>query len=149
MVIWGIIFTDSRMLTGTKYICLDVIEDGDGTISVVEELKEVPFQIKRSYYIYNLDHADAIRGKHAHKELEEAIFCIKGSFKLGLSDGKNTEEIILNKSHIGVHIGAKIWHTMTEFSKDCIILVFASDYYRESDYLRDYQEYLDFIKSTE
>ena len=83
---------------------------------------------------------------HAHKELEQIIFCINGSFKLLLDDGENQQFIYLSDPNRGIYMGPKLWHKMFEFSSDCIILVFASDLYNEKDYIRNFNEFLDFIK---
>ena len=116
-----------------------------GSLSVVEANKEVPFEIKRVYYIYDLKDCDALRGKHAHKETEQAIFCLKGSFVLGLDDGENQDKVIVNKPNEGIYLGTELWHDMSDFSDDCVMLVLASDYYREEDYLREYSEFLQYI----
>jgi len=116
-----------------------------GSLSVVEANKEVPFEIKRVYYIYDLNDCDVLRGKHAHKETEQAIFCLKGSFVLGLDDGENKEKITVDKPNEGIYLGTKLWHDMSDFSDDCVMLVLASDYYREEDYLREYSEFLQYI----
>jgi dTDP-4-dehydrorhamnose 3,5-epimerase-like enzyme len=128
-------------------INLPIIIDGsDGKISVADSLQNIPFEIKRVYYIYDLQNLNAIRGKHAHKELEQVIFCINGSFRLGLDDGVDKEELVINRRNQGIFLGRGLWHTMTAFSKDCVLLVLASDHYKESDYIRDYDEFLKFIQ---
>jgi dTDP-4-dehydrorhamnose 3,5-epimerase-like enzyme len=129
-------------------ITLPVFPDGDdGKLTFAEGLRTIPFEIKRVYYIYDLEKPDAIRGKHAHKELEQAIFCVNGSYTIGLDDGHNKEELFIDKPNKGVYLGTGLWHTMTNFSKDCVLLVMASDYYYESDYIRDYDQFLKFINS--
>jgi dTDP-4-dehydrorhamnose 3,5-epimerase-like enzyme len=124
------------------------IPDGiDGTLSVAEYGKNIPFQIKRVYYIYDLENSSATRGKHAHKELEQVIFCLNGSFILRLDDGENKEEILMNRRNVGVFLGKGLWHTMSDFSANCILLIIASDNYEESDYLRNYEDFLSYIRS--
>lgn len=133
-------------LNNCYLVNLPVIADGiDGKLSVAESLHNIPFEIKRVYYIYDLKDSHAIRGKHAHKQLEQMIFCINGSFVLGLDDGNNREEILLNQRNTGVYLGTGLWHTMSQFSKDCVLLVLASDFYNESDYIRDYNEFIKYI----
>ena len=128
-------------------INLPVIVDGiDGKITVAESLQNIPFEIKRVYYIYDLQNLSAIRGKHAHRELEQVIFCLNGSFRLGTDDGKQKEEILLDQRHTGIFLGKGLWHTMTAFSKDCVLLVIASDHYKESDYIRDYDEFMKYTR---
>jgi hypothetical protein len=123
-----------------------IIDGSDGKISVADSLQNIPFEIKRVYYIYDLQNLNAIRGKHAHKELEQVIFCINGSFRLGLDDGVDKEELVINRRNQGIFLGRGLWHTMTSFSKDCVLLVLASDHYKESDYIRDYDEFMKFIQ---
>lgn len=117
----------------------------DGDLYIGESLKSVPFKIKRVYFINNLANPKAVRGKHAHKKLEQVIFCINGSFMLHLDDGTNKQKLLLDNSFHGVRLGPMLWVAMTEFSKDCVILVLANDYYNESDYIRDYEEFLKYI----
>ena len=132
----------------SELIELPIIPDGiDGTLSVAECGKNIPFPIKRVYYIYDLENSSAIRGRHAHKELEQVIFCLNGSFILGLDDGENKEEILMNRRNVGVFLGKGLWHTMSSFSANCILLVIASDNYAESDYLRNYEDFLSYIRS--
>ena len=122
-----------------------IVDEKDGVLTVAESMREIPFDIKRIYYIYGLTYSKAIRGFHAHKHLEQVIFCINGSFKFMVDDGINKEYFFLNHPNQGIYFGKELWHTMFEFSKDCIILVFASDYYNESDYIRDYDAFKKYI----
>ncbi len=120
-------------------------DEKDGVLSVAEQEKQIPFRIKRVYYIHSFKDKNAIRGFHAHKYLEQAIFCISGSFKLMTNDGNNEQSFLLNNPNQGIYIGKELWHIMDQFSHDCIILVFASDFFDESDYIRNYQEFLDYL----
>ncbi|MCK4539878.1 WxcM-like domain-containing protein [Candidatus Parcubacteria bacterium] len=120
----------------------------DGNLVIAESLKSVPFEIKRIYFVNSLHNQEAIRGKHAHKKLEQYIFCINGKFTLSLDDGTVKQKIRLDSPYYGVRLGPELWHTMIEFSPDCVILVFAGDYYNESDYIRDYDEFLKYIKNN-
>lgn len=133
-----------------KIIHLCQIQDGeDGTISVAEEHRDIPFKTKRVYYIYNLDNPTAIRGKHAHKELQQVIFCLHGSYTLDLDDGINKMELRIDNPATGVYLGPGLWHTMFDFSPDCVLMVMASDYYDEADYIRDYNAFLEFSKTIQ
>lgn len=126
-----------------RFINLPKIKDGrDGVLCVAEQQKNIPFEIKRVFYIYDLHDNGAIRGKHAHREVEQAIFCIKGSFEIQLDDGENKQTIKLEKPNEGLYLGTMLWNVMTKFSDDCILLIFASDFYNESDYIRDYKDFL-------
>jgi hypothetical protein len=127
---------------------LPSVSDGiDGTLVVAECFKNIPFIIKRIYYIYDLENRQAVRGKHAHRNLEQVIFCINGSFVLGVDDGTNKENILMNQRNQGIYLGTKVWHTMADFSPDCLMLVLASDTFNESDYIRNYNEFIDYLKS--
>jgi len=118
----------------------------DGNLAIAEKGKSVDFDIKRVYFINNLFNKKTRRGFHAHKTLEQIIFCINGYFTLMLDDGKTKQKILMNDPCYGVRLGPKLWHTMTKFSPDCVILVLAADCYKESDYLRDYDQFLKYIK---
>lgn len=117
----------------------------DGNLVIGEAKKNIPFNIKRVYFINDLFNKKSTRGKHAHKKLQQVIFCINGHFSLNLDDGKNIQKILMNEAHKGVLLGPRLWHTMTKFSKDCVILVFASDYYKESDYIRNYDDFIKYV----
>jgi len=120
----------------------------DGNLVIGEGKKNVPFNIKRVYFINNLFNKKAIRGKHAHKKLEQIIFCVNGHFTLTLDDGKNKQKILINDPYCGVRLGPKLWHTMTKFSSDCVILVLADNYFKENDYIRDYCKFLKYVKKN-
>jgi hypothetical protein len=134
-------------VANSRYLCLKRVEDDrDGVLCIAEGLRDLPFEIKRFYYITNLEKAHSVRGKHAHRSLCQAIFCVSGSFVLGLDDGKTRQEIRMCQNHIGVFLGPGLWHTMHTFSSDCVLLVAASDYYDESDYIRDYGAFIEYLK---
>jgi hypothetical protein len=113
----------------------------DGNLFIGEARREIPFAIKRFYFINALANPRAVRGRHAHRKLEQVIFCINGSFVLHLDDGRKKQRIRLHDPAVGIVLGPWLWHTMAEFSYDCVILVVASDRYREADYIRDYEEF--------
>jgi dTDP-4-dehydrorhamnose 3,5-epimerase-like enzyme len=117
----------------------------DGNLIIGEAKKNVPFDIKRIYYINNLFNKKAVRGYHAHKKLEQIIFCVNGSFTLNLDDGKVKQKILFNNPYYGVRLGPLLWHTMEKFSSDCVILVLANDYYKEKDYLRNYDDFIKYL----
>jgi hypothetical protein len=124
-------------------IVLPSFEDmPDGNLYIAEVGKTIPFKIKRVYYINNLANREAIRGRHAHRVLEQVLFCVSGSFLLHLDDGTTRQRMRLNNPALGVRIGPLLWHTMSSFSYDCVIVVFANDWYRERDYIRAYDEFL-------
>jgi dTDP-4-dehydrorhamnose 3,5-epimerase-like enzyme len=137
------------IIKNSWWLPVPAIKDGyDGTISVAEALKSIPFEIKRVYYIYNLLHHDNVmRGKHAHKKLQQVLFCINGSCTVSLNDGIQQQEIELTDPSRGIYIGPCVWNTLANFRNNCILLVIASDFFSEKDYIRDFNEFLRHIKS--
>ncbi|MCH1913283.1 FdtA/QdtA family cupin domain-containing protein [Leptospira noguchii] len=134
---------DKIIVKNSGYIDLKKVrDDRDGNLIILEGIKDVPFEIKRIYYINNLENSVSIRGQHAHKEIEQVIFCVSGSFTLKLDDGKTKQEILMNRDNVGVLLGKMLWHTMENFSSGCVLLVVASDYYREDDYIRNYSDFI-------
>ena len=109
-------------------------------------MNNIPFLIKRFYIINQILNPKAIRGNHAHKTLNQIIFCIYGSFRLHLDDGRKKRAILIKDLSKGIYLKKKVWHSMTNFSKDCAILVVADNYYDEHDYIRDYNQFLKFVK---
>lgn len=122
-----------------------VVDERDGVLSIMEGNKDIPFAIKRVYYINHLENLQSVRGKHAHKALQQVIFCINGSFVLSLDDGQSKQDILMWRDNVGVILGTGLWHEMHSFSSGCILLVVASDYYNEADYIRNYDEFLAFV----
>lgn len=129
------------------FVRLQHFDDGkDGMLTIGESKRSVPFSIKRIYYINRLGRKRAVRGKHAHRKLEQIIFCINGSFRLDLDDGEKAQSISMTDPYVGVRLGSMLWHEMTDFSKDCVMLVLADDYYKKGDYVRDYGEFHRLVK---
>ncbi len=119
--------------------------DARGQLVALEENKEIPFNIKRVYYMY--DTGEGVRrGYHAHKKLEQILICIHGSCKIHLDDGKSVEEILLDKPYEGLYIANNVWREMYDFSKDAVLLVLASELYDENDYIRDYQRFMSYLE---
>lgn len=116
------------------------INDDRGSLISLEGQKNIPFDIKRTYFLYNLN--DESRGFHAHKELEQVALCIKGNCTVLLDNGKEKQSVRLTGSSKGIRINKMIWHEMHDFSDDCIFVVFASEHYDENDYIRDYEVFL-------
>ena len=125
-----------------------IVDANDGSISIINGSHDLPFEIQRVYYINHLENCQSIRGKHAHKKLNQVIFCINGSFVLSLDDGKQKQDILMWRDNLGVILGPELWHTMHSFSSGCILLVVASDYYDENDYIRNYDEFLHYVRKT-
>ena len=140
---------DAITVNNSKWLQLSAIKDGfDGTISVAETQRNIPFEIKRVYYIYNLVyHDNVLRGKHAHKKLQQALFCINGSCNVSLNDGTKKQVVELTEPNTGIYLGPCLWSTQYNFRNNCILLVFASDFFSEEDYIRDFNDFLLYCKS--
>lgn len=118
--------------------------DERGQLVALEEDKDIPFAIKRVYYMY--DTVDGVvRGKHAHKSLEQILVCIHGSCKILLDDGKEKKVVPLEKPYEGLYVSSNIWREMYDFSEDAVLMVLASDFYDEEDYIRDYDEFISYV----
>jgi dTDP-4-dehydrorhamnose 3,5-epimerase-like enzyme len=123
------------------------IKDYRGSLVVIQEINDIPFEIKRIYYMYSVKQ-DVIRGLHAHKTLQQVLICISGSCKILLDDGIEKEILMLDKKNYGLYIGAHIWREIFDFSEDAVLLVLASDFYDEKDYIRNYEDFIKYISST-
>ncbi|CAM3544468.1 WxcM-like domain-containing protein [Helicobacter ganmani] len=128
-----------------KVLNLQVINDERGKLVSLESLKNLPFAIKRVYYMFDTL-PDEPRGFHAHKELEQLVIAIDGECEFVLDDGKNKESVWLNRPDVGLYIGKNMWQEMRNFSYGCKLMILASDYYDESEYIRDYAEFLKRVK---
>jgi len=126
-------------------INLQVIHD-DCVMCVAEHPKQIPFPIKRVYYMVQSS-PDLPRGYHTHKELDQVFFCIQGSMRMVLDDGKNREEVVLNQPNIGIRLKPMVWHEMHDIKEDTIMLIFASDVYKESDYIRTLKEFMEVVNA--
>lgn len=121
---------------------LQKVGDVDGNLYIAEAMKNIPFDIKRVFFINKPSSSRAIRGRHAHKSFVQAIFCLNGSFVLNLDDGKEKQVIKMKDPGTGILLGPLLWHTMSNLSKDCVILVLSDAWYGENDYIRNYKEFL-------
>ena len=132
----------------TVYDC-SVIEvskhhsDRKGNLSVVDNEYVVPFDVKRIYYLYDVPGGES-RGGHAHKGLHQLIVAVSGSFSVTLDDGNIKRTYILNRPYQGLLVVPGIWRTLDDFSSGAVCLVLASEVYQNEDYIRSYQEFLDF-----
>ena len=129
-----------------ELIDLPKIHNRAGNITPVHGNDDVPFDIKRIYYLYDMPGGES-RGGHAHKNLKQLIVAASGSFEVVLNDGKETKRFYLNHPYYGLLIVPGIWRELVNFSSGSICLVLASETYVEEDYLRNYQDYLDFIRT--
>jgi dTDP-4-dehydrorhamnose 3,5-epimerase-like enzyme len=121
--------------------------DDRGSLVALEENKSVPFDIKRVYYIFGTK-PGVSRGYHAHKSLKQIAVCVMGSCRFVLDNGKKREEIVLDKPTTGLVIEDLTWREMHDFSPDCVLMVLANQHYDESDYIRNYQEFLNAVKNA-
>ena len=124
-----------------KPITFKKITDIRGSIVALEEGRDIPFVVRRCYYIYDTK-PDQPRGAHAHKALEQMCVCVRGSCNILLDDGKDKVEIRMDLPTTGVYIGPMVWHEMRNFSNDCVFLALASLPYDENDYIRNYGEFM-------
>lgn len=113
-----------------------------GNLTVCENGRNMPFDVKRVYYLYDVPGGES-RGGHSHRELHEMIVAVSGSFTVTLDDGKEKRSYMLNRSNKGLHIVPGIWRTLDDFSSGAVCLVLASDKYVEADYIRLYEDFLD------
>ena len=123
-------------------------EHGDdrGQLVAIETMKDIPFEVKRVYYIY--DTLPGVRrGFHAHRELEQILICVHGSCKIHLDNGTDTAEVLLDKPNEGLYISNDMWREMYDFSDGAVLLVLASQHYDESDYIRNYDAFLEMVKA--
>lgn len=119
---------------------LPKIHNRSGNLTSITNMEEIPFNIKRIYYLYDVPGGET-RGGHAHKELHQLIIAASGSFEVVLDDGNIKRIITLNRPNFGLYITPKIWRNLINFASGSVLLVLASNIYDENDYIRDYSEY--------
>ena len=129
-----------------RIVNLDKIEDPRGNLSPLYSGIHIPFAIKRVYYLYDVP-GGADRGGHAHRELQQLIVAVSGSFAVTLDDGQNRRTVSLNRSYYGLYLPNLIWRELTDFCSGAVCLVFASLAYDEHDYIRDYGEFVTTVHS--
>ena len=128
-------------------INLTRIFDHRGNLSVVEQFKDIPFEIKRVYWTYDVPGGES-RGGHAHKQQTELLVAVSGSFSVTVDDGKNYKEtFFLNHPYRGLLLPTGIWRTLDDFSSGSVCLVLASDFFEEEDYIRDYDQFIEFVNN--
>ena len=127
-----------------KIIDIPKINNTKGNIGVIEN-DTIPFDVKRVYYLFDVP-SGAKRGGHAHKKLKQVLIAISGSFDVVLKDGKSKEIVTLNRPDKGLLIENNIWRELENFSSGSVCLVLASEEFSEEDYIRNYKEYLNFVK---
>lgn len=128
-----------------KFLDIKTLGDERGHLIALENNKSIPFSIKRVYYLTDTQ-AGVPRGFHAHRELTQVAVCVSGRCLMKMDDGCNKAEIWLDSPDKAIVIDKMIWHEMHEFSADCVLLVLASDFYDEQDYIRNYDAFLELTK---
>ncbi|MCY1292314.1 TDP-4-oxo-6-deoxy-alpha-D-glucose-3,4-oxoisomerase [compost metagenome] len=128
-----------------KWASFNTIGDGRGQLVALESNKNIPFDIKRVYYMTGMK-PGAPRGFHAHRQLQQVAVCVAGYCRFILDDGRTREEAWLDSPAKGLVIGDLIWREMHDFSPDCVLMVLASEYYDEADYIRDYEQFLETVR---
>lgn len=123
-----------------KLIDLRKISDRRGNLTVIEGNHDIPFDVKRVYYLYDVPGGES-RGAHAHKALYQLIIAANGSFTVTLNDGKHKKAYNLNRSYYGLLVVPGIWRVLDDFSSGAVLLCLASEHYEEEDYIRNYKEF--------
>lgn len=136
-----------KTIMNYKLIDMDVHGDRRGKLISLEGMHNVPFEIKRIYYMFDTLPNEA-RGFHAHKELEQIIIAMDGACRFILDDGEKREQVLLNRPDVGLYIGKNMWREMHDFSYGCKLVVLASEYYDEKEYIRNYDEFLASLKDN-
>ncbi len=122
--------------------------DDRGQLVAIEAMKDLPFEVKRVYYIYDTL-PNVRRGFHAHLNLQQILVCVHGSCKIHLDNGHEQEEVLLDKPNEGLYIANDMWREMYDFSEGAVLLVLASEYYDEADYIRNYDEFKKLVADKE
>jgi hypothetical protein len=129
-------------INNCRIIELPKISDPRGNLSFIEGGAHIPFEIKRVYYLYDVP-GGADRGAHAHKNLQQFMVAMSGSFDVVLDDGRGKKRFHLNRSYYGLYVCPMMWRYLDNFSSGAVCMVLASDYYDEKDYIRDYSIFLE------
>ena len=142
---------DKNMHNMNKVQMLEFAQHGDdrGHLVVIEGMKDVPFEIKRAFYIYGSD-PEVVRGQHANRESEFVLINVAGTSKVKVKDGEGNEAIFcLIRPHTGIYLPTIVWKDMYDFSSDSVLLVLASTHYDATEYIRDYDEFVKEIQDAE
>jgi dTDP-4-dehydrorhamnose 3,5-epimerase-like enzyme len=129
-----------------KVLNFKPLGDERGDLVALEELVDIPFVMKRVYYVFRTERGVS-RGFHAHRNLKQVAVCVTGSCEFVLDDGENRETITLDSSTKGILIEGIVWREMHNFSDDCVLMVIASEHYDEADYIRSYDDFLEIVNA--
>jgi acetyltransferase-like isoleucine patch superfamily enzyme len=142
------VFSSATILNvGAQLVELPLIVDLRGSLSFAEYGQHLPFEPKRYFVVFDVPSVE-VRGEHAHRALHQFLVCLKGRCSVALDDGQHRDEVILDRPNVGLHLPPLIWASQYQYSPDAVLLVLASDVYKSEDYIRDYDEYLAFMKKT-
>ena len=133
--------TQDAMWNGCRTVELPVIEERRGNLTFIEGERHVPFAFKRVYYLYDVP-GGADRGGHAHRTLQQFMVAMSGSFDVHVTDGRTSRTFHLNRSYLGLYLPPMTWRTIDNFSGGSVLMVLASDYYDEADYIRDLDDFV-------
>jgi dTDP-4-dehydrorhamnose 3,5-epimerase-like enzyme len=122
------------------------VSDVRGNLTFIEGERHIPFQIARAYYMYDVP-SGSVRAGHAHLKLHQLLLALSGSFAVHLDDGKRREKIFLNRPNIGLYVPPGVWRVIDDFSGGAVMLALASDVYDESDYIRSYDQFAEYIEA--
>jgi dTDP-4-dehydrorhamnose 3,5-epimerase-like enzyme len=126
---------------GCKLLSLGTLSDERGKLVVVEGARQVPFDIARVYCVIATP-PGAVRGRHAHRTLTQVAVAVAGACTMSLDDGSSRSEVRLDDPATGLLLPPLVWHEMSDFTDDCVLMVLAEDHYNEADYIRDYEEFV-------
>lgn len=138
--------TVTSRVGGVKLHELPHIVDMRGSLSVAEIGKQLPFEPKRYFLVFDVPSTE-VRGEHAHKTLQQFLVCVRGSVSVVVDDGQSRDEYVLSRPNMGLHISPMVWATQYRYTADAMLLVLASDVYEAEDYIRDYEEFLETVAS--
>lgn len=128
-----------------KLVDLPKISDPRGNLTFIENKRHIPFEVKRVYYLYDVPGGES-RAGHGHRELEQLIIAVSGSFSVTVDDGYSRKEFYLNRSYFGLYLPKMVWREIDNFSSSSVCLVLASEFYDERDYFRDYEEFCKVVR---
>ena len=132
---------------GCKLLSLGTISDERGTLVIAEGASQVPFDIARAYCVIATP-PGAVRGQHAHRTLTQVAVAVAGACTMSLDDGSAQGEVRLDDPATGLLLPPLVWHEMSDFTADCVLMVLADDHYNEADYIRDYQEFVGIVEAA-
>lgn len=141
---------DGGIRTDKTVRLLEFTQRGDerGHLVIVEGMQDIPFEIKRVFYIYGSD-KDVVRGRHANKKSEFVLINVAGTSKVKVKDGKGNEAVFsLNRPHTGIYLPRMVWKDMFDFSKDSVLLCLASEHYDAGEYIRDYNDFVHLVNDS-